>query len=110
MSTGYGRLCEAVDKAQPIAPDETLEVLAMDLAETLAYYRRMVLEISDLRAANRDSVAHFEQLRDEHTAFAHEIIDLRNALKIARSEMETCKCDGTDLALSAIDELVKPNT
>lgn len=109
MSTGHGRLCEAVDKAQQIAPDETVEVMAMDLAETLADYRRMALEISDLRAANRDSVAHFEKLREEHTAFAHEIIDLHNALKIARSEMETCKCDGTDLALSAIDELAKPN-
>ncbi len=110
MSTGHGRLCEAVDKAQPLAPDETVEVLAMDIAETLADYRRMALEISDLRAANRDSVAHFEQLREEHTAFAHEIIDLRNALKIARSGKETCKCDGSDMSLSEIDAFVKPNT
>lgn len=41
MSTGYGRLCEARDKAQPIAP-ETVEVLAIDLDEQLQDYRKLV--------------------------------------------------------------------
>ena len=110
MSTQYGRLCEARDKAQPIAPDETVEVLAMDLDLVLQDYRKICLEVSDLRAANMDRLTHFERLREEHTSLAHLVIDLRQALRIARTEMETCKCDGTDMALSEIDALVKPNT
>ena len=58
MSTGYGRLAEARDKAQPIAPDETVEVLAIDLDETLRDYRRMALEIFEQigRASCRERV------------------------------------------------------
>lgn len=81
MSTGYGRLCEARDKAQPIAPDETVEVLAIDLDETLRDCRRMALEI-----------------------FA-----LREAIRIALREMTTCKCDGTDAAISDIEAIISGN-
>lgn len=82
MSTGYGRLAEARDKAQPIAPDETVEVLAIDLDETLRDYRRMALEI----------------------------FELRGAISIALREMTTCKCDGTDAAISEIEAILAANT
>lgn len=81
MSTGYGRLAEARDKAQPIAPDETVEVLAIDLDETLRDYRRMALEI----------------------------FELRGAISIALREMTTCKCDGTDAAISEIEAILAAN-
>ena len=65
MSTGYGRLCEARDKAQPIAPDETVEVLAIDLDETLNHYRTICLALSDAKAACKYAIAWCDAAEEE---------------------------------------------
>lgn len=79
MSTQYGRLAEARDKARPIAPDETVEVYAADLDVILAHYAKLIDELAFTRAPLN--------------ARAYEIAD-RAAQELV--ETEGVKTDGID--------------
>lgn len=71
MSTNYGRLCEARDKAHPMTPDTMIEIRAIDLHAVLVDYAVMVEKKAALQAANKDLMEHFEA---------------------ARADAEECKC------------------
>ena len=86
MSTQYGRLAEARDKARPIAPDETAEVYAADLDAILTHYAKIMDEAAFLK------------------------VDMIKALKAARFEIETCRCDGSDFALAEIEKTLEKLT
>lgn len=95
MSTNYGRLCEARDKAHPMTPDTMIEIRAIDLHAVLVNYAVMAEKMEALQSANKDLMAHFEAARadaekwearfgvvNEQRAMAREtLLDLRHDLR-----------------------------
>lgn len=51
MSSQYGRLCMARDRAHPITPTTRIEVYAADLDAVLAHYSAMFDEVARLKGA-----------------------------------------------------------
>lgn len=95
MSTNYGRLCEARDKAHPMTPDTMIEIRAIDLHAVLVDYAVMVEKMAALKAANKDCVAHFDAARadaekwearfnvatEQMTMARNTLLDLRHDLR-----------------------------